>query len=657
MRGALVLAFVACAVLALVLAWVEPGPLTIDEATYHRMTYGLVHGEGLHVANGYEEARSPELTSMFIRSTDTGELAAQYPYGTAVVGLPLYAAFGNVGPFILSAVAYLLALWLAYLLAQRIFRDRGIAYGGAALLTTTYFSEYALASWPHATAVTAALGAFVLGVTAYESAGRRAHLCCFAAGLVAGLGMTLRLDALFCVPAIAAPFFFGHPTRVKELAALALGLVPGAALIAWTNDARWGRISPLSYGPKAPGLATYTAFGAVAIATTALAWLATRPATFTWIRARKRHALAAGLIAALALLGARSIVHTALVQAFHALHGIVGIAADLRLRPGVAIDEVAVIRFGERMQKAMLQNSPFLVLAVASLRARPRMMIAWLLVVPALVIGFFGAFNWAGGMSLNMRYLLPALPFLCILSARTLRDVAVTAPRGWWIAALLAVLATAAQYAFLLPGNPFSAAREHYVLTLPLVLMVLLVIALAVWVRRPGPATAMIVLVLAGMCVGWSITRTVRDAAWSQARRKFNYETARCVGARVADNALVFADTYEPVEGAVEDRPGIRIAIAANDSYATARELVERQLAHGRRAFAAVVPATWRMLEKHGALDDMAVDTLATMGPFVLGEIRHARPGEPRKDPIIDVSHAERCGPPTELDTFALYAR
>ena len=60
LRWALLLALLV-GVLLLVFLWVEPGPLSIDEVTYQRMTHDLLAGHGLFLWNGYEELPSVEL--------------------------------------------------------------------------------------------------------------------------------------------------------------------------------------------------------------------------------------------------------------------------------------------------------------------------------------------------------------------------------------------------------------------------------------------------------------------------------------------------------------------------------------------------------------------------------------------------------------------
>ncbi len=599
--------------LALVFGWVAAGPLSIDEVTYHRMTHALAGGHGFFLDNGYETFRSEELTTLFVNATAGGRLAAQYPYGAPMLALPFYAVAGPVGMFLVNALAFVASVWLCHRIACQLLRDRKVALLASALLVVSYFSEYALASWPHATSVAATLGAMTLAIDAYQR-NRHGLLRCVGAGLLAGVGATLRLDTLFCVPAIAAPFLLASPTRVRQLLAIAVGLMPGGAFIAITNYARWGTLSPVSYGPTAPPATKFLAFGVVAVLATAAIWGLTRPAAIAWIRRRAK----------LAWLGLLGVVLVVLVipRGLAAVRGIATITLDLRLleHANSHSDTSAVIYVGG-LKRALLQSCPFLVLALlplaSAIRNRTeRFAIGWLSALPLILVAFYGSSSWHGGLCLNMRYLLPALPFLCVLSARGLLDLA----SGRWRVRAIVLAATcgAAAYTLALPSS--LAGRELFLLTIPLVLTAATVVLALCAMRWSSLAAG--AMISAGLCVGWSAAATVHDATWSRTLRLANYQIAKEVGTRLPDGALLFVDLPDPFFGAIEYAHDLHIAQPFRDRFVDVHRLVAEHLRRGRGIFAALPPLAWDALHRQGGLRDTTLRPIGKVGPYLFGEIQ-----------------------------------
>lgn len=588
-------------VVVLVFGWVEPGPISIDEVTYRRMTHDLLAGHGLTLSNGYAELPSPELMTQFVRANARGELVAQYPYGGALLALPAFATLGARGMFLVNALAYALAIWLCFRIANQLLRDRTTALLGSGFLAATFFTEYALASWPHASSVAAMLGAFSLTVTARErdTVGHAAM-----AGIVVGFAATLRLDALFIVPVLAAPLFFASPTRLRPLLALAAGLIPGLALMSVTNYLRWDSLSPLSYGPAGPAqVAKFAGFAIAAVVVAALAWFASRPRALDRLR---RHAkpIAFGLLA---------LVLVALVvpPGQKLVRGVLALAVDLRLRPGSS----EPLLYFSGFKRALLQTAPFLVLAMVPLvrASEKRWELRWLAALPALLLAFYGSSAWHGGLALNMRYLLPALPLLCILVAYGLREL-VAGARVWPAAA--AAGAAAVAYMIALP-SAFSA-REHFVLTLPLVLAVVAVAAVIAWLRRPGLAP--VARIVVGVALGWSAAATVHDAMWSRDVRAWNHRVATQVEPHIAPGALLFGDIPDPFYELSERIPDLRIAVFTHDIDDAGR-LIRHELGRGRKIFAVVSARTWETLQRIGALRDTRVEPIGVIGPYRFGQI------------------------------------
>lgn len=608
------LSLLACCAIVIVYTWVVPGPLSIDEVLYHRMTRDLVAGNGFFLENGYEQMPSPELEALYLRATADGHLAAQYPYGTAVLAAPFYVALGLRGMFVVSALAFVAALWLCRRIALQLLRDRTTALVACLLLATTYLAEYGVAAWPHATAVVAVLGAATLAIDGYRANGRRALVLAAASGLVAGVGATFRLDVLFCLPALGAPFFFASPTRFRSLLALGAGLIPGAAFIVATNLARWHALSPLSYGPQQQ-TNQYPLFALAAASPVIPLWLATRPRSRAWLRAHAQQVTLAGLFVVLGgvlVVGADSLLRS--------VQGIGTLTFDMRLlpTPGEVIGSKALI-FGAGFKKSLLQSSPFLAVALVALwravkQREDLRRIGWLFVVPATLIGFFGAFAWHGGICLNQRYLLGALPFLCILVAYVVRPW-LDGGRTHWLAALVAV-AVAIAYRALIPMT--FEGRETFFLTVP-ALLSLAVLAASVVAER-GRATVLAVLAVAG-AAGWSAANTYDDARNSRSLRAYNYNASRNLAAVLPDHAIVFVTVPEPYYGIIEYRDDVIVALPYLDQSASAGSLIARSLATGRRVFVAMPKSGWNELESRGALAGKSVRRLSDRDHVIVGEV------------------------------------
>jgi hypothetical protein len=639
--------------IALDFTWVEPGPMSIDEVTYHRMTRDLRDGKGLFIENGYEELRSSELSSIFIQPTTDGRLTAQYPYGSPALTLPFYAAFGLRGPFLVSALAFVVCLLLCHRIAKQLRNDAPTATVAAALLACTFFLEYALASWPHMTAVACQLGAFSLALAARDApSDRRADGCALAAGFLVGLGMTLRLDAIFTLPVLAAPFFFGSPTRPRRLIALVVGMVPMVALLSVQNYVRWEVLSPLSYGPKNLSGSSHRGFGLAIIAVTAAAWLVTRPVLVARIKSAKHAAILAVLVAA----GAATVlfpdkVRLLAVHAMITVHGVFALVVDLRQRPLAVevLDQGTAVVFGTIYKKALLQSAPFLVLAVLPLRRFRRVDDRWLLVAPVMLVAYYGMqYGWHGGSGANLRYLLYALPFACVLAAPVVRELAAAAPRNATVIACVLVAVVPAAYFLLEPRG--VRAREAFLLTLPIVLAALLAVAVVLFQRAASRRRATLAILLVGVCVGWSVATTIDDAMWSRSRRALHHQVSGCIAHEISDDALLFVDVPDAVYGIVEQRSQVHVAMPANDDYRTARQLVDWHLQRGRRVFGVVGPHGWNKLLQYGVLDDLVMTPHVITGPYVVGEVRAPRAGEKPFNPAtveveVDVFWMRRCGP------------
>ena len=441
------LALVALAALQVVLAlvWVQPGPLSIDEVLYQWMARSAAEGHPLTVANGYGELPSPELATVDYMRTAGGRLTVQYPLLFPLLAAPLYALAGLLGVFLLNALAFAGVLVLTWRIGIRLLEDARAALAGVAILALGTFAwDYAMAAWPHMAVLLLELAAFERMLAALD-AGRtdasevQAARATAIAGLLLGIAVGFRRDAVFFLPVVVLPLLFASPPRARTLSALAAGVLPPLALLGWLNWLRWGSWSPLSYGRVEPQefrvLALVGALGLVGITALALPPLRRR-ATAALIARPRGAALAAAVLVLLLF----ALPQTA-PWMLRMLDGVESLLFDLR---GSATEVAGgqlfyfAVLYAGGLKKSLLQSLPWLpllfVTAALAWHDPPRRRPYALLLFPAAVyIGVQVFLNRHGGMSLNLRYYLPALPFLSLLGADALRVAwAHRGSRGRW---------------------------------------------------------------------------------------------------------------------------------------------------------------------------------------------------------------------------------
>lgn len=298
------LAFVVVHV-AVSVIFVAPGHLTIDEGVYDLMVRAFVATGGLGVWNGYEEFASPELVWPTVNVRD-GVLVPQYPGVFALLAAPFYWLLGYRGLFLLSALAFAAALVLCFAIAQRLFRDPALSLNACLILALTTFAwEYSQAAWPHALSMLIVALAVYCAIVALQASDSRASMiAALAAGLTIGLGIGVRLDTVFALPAVVLPLRFVDPWRPREALTACMGLLPGLAVLGAVNHVKFGIFSPFSYGAAHLGGGTASMTPYLPIVTAGLvlafgAWAATRPFGSKLIEGNRRTvAIGAALVGA-----------------------------------------------------------------------------------------------------------------------------------------------------------------------------------------------------------------------------------------------------------------------------------------------------------------------------------------------------------------------
>jgi len=614
--------------LVLSLAFLSPGYLSVDEGTYHVMVKSLADHGSLAFSNGYEEFPSLELMTGSVRVHE-GRLFPVTPILYAIVSLPFYRAAGYAGLFLVNNLAFLGILALTAALAYRLFRDRALAMLSVAILgLCTYAWEYSQAAWPHASSACAVLAAFYAALRGLESPSDAGALRWNGlAGVIAGVGIGIRLDVTLALPCLMVPYLFTGRRRLATVLAIPLGTVPALAVLSATNHLKFGTWSPFSYGPEAPAsgeIASYLPLAALGLALVVAVRAGQHPELRALLRQRKRAALVSGVVISMLLFAIPGFRQLAVSLAT----GAAALLGDLRL-----LEPRGFNYFGY-FKKSLLQSCPYLVLLVMPLFAAARggaqrRPIALLSLVPAAFVATYASFSWHGGQCLNLRYFVPILPFTSILVALAIRslfrDAGNRARTRAWIYAWL----TAALYWGLTRWSSGSPGHAKWVyLALPLWLS-LVTLALALgdllraramprWWRESLRAAAVAGLVWAGLVAFFY------DYVGAAGMRDYTADLGRRASEVVADDSILFVLYPDPFFGLIEsDR--VRLAIPLNDDFHDFRALLDFYLAERRPAYGVFPTSMWRSMQTAGYLDGLERKVLWEHASIVLARLREQR--------------------------------
>ena len=614
----------------------RPGVLSIDEVTYLAMARSAAHGNLLGIDNGAALGPSPELEWGLARELG-GRLVAQYPAGYALLTAPLYVILGGAALFVLNTAAFYATVLLTRRIARRVLaRERTALLAAAIFAGATFAWEYGAAQWPHA--ITMLLGCAAVDAT-LAAEGPRGRVL---AGLLLGLATTVRLDAIFVVPALLLVPLVLERERAswRDAGALLVGLGPGLLLLAITNHVKFDTWMPLSYGPwqgegSNTGASSYARIALVAVLGLVGAHVvARRPERFG-----RRHLAVVVVAAVIVAVG----VPSARAAVLRLIDGLWTLVVDLRHRELDALESGltrsprgAMIYIGT-LKKSLVQSLPYLPLLALSLaqpRARARK-IALALPIAAYVV-VFSAFRWHGGLSVNLRYFVPILPLVAVLAADGLVQLVRLASGSLHAlrvadVTLLACVAVIIEASVLLhlPTAPL-ATREIFYLDLPLVLAALLAGAsAAVWRLKRGSVrkrVASFAFVLAVAGLAWAgITAFGYDAVAVAKVRGRGREVAAQARKHVAPRSLVFVEVADPAALLLED--GTVIATAPNDDFADTARLATRATCRGQRAYAILSERKLATMRDRtaDALDVHVVEAQLAWG-FGLAELRPRTP-------------------------------
>ncbi len=606
---------------AVTLALTKPGYLSIDEGIYHQMTQSFARSGSLEVWNGYEEFASDELVFMLHRPYE-GRLLPQYPYLYPVLAWPFYKAAGYQGLFYLNSLAFLGVGFLCFATARRLTGDRELALNAVLILVLATFAwEYSQAAWPHAVALLFAAGGVWLAVAALQSDNRRrAALLALCSGLVTGFGAGVRIDVFFVLPALVLPFLFLAKPRLAPAAAAGLGLLPGLAALSLTNHAKFGVWSPFSYGTHsgATSLSSYAPLALFGLAGLAALWVLTRPRALAAIRRRPWTLPAAGIVLAAALAAwpaAWAIVARLADGAWQLLVDFRG--RDLAIiEPGLERGPQGGMVYLRALKKSLLQSLPWLPLVALPLARLARdgpaaRGLTVLFLALASYIGVYSYFAWHGGLSLNLRYFTPVLPFLAIFGAMGWRELTQGLSQSWLRTGGVLAALSLVFWGILIHRNWEIAALEPVMLTLPLVIAAALAVGLVAAALIPDAriraASRGIAVLIVATAMAWSaVVAFTYDYPLAAIKRYVVLVPAIEAAPFLERDSILFTHYTAPYFGLFEHGK-VRLAVPQQDDFRDFRALIDFHLDAGRAVYVAFDEENWLLARDGGYLDSLSI--------------------------------------------------
>lgn len=598
------------------------GPFSIDEVVYTEMTRSLSSGHGLLIDNGYEEVPSPELMTLNMELTFDGHVTSQYPYGLPFLAAPLYSLFGVRGIMLLNAVAFVAVIALTFLIARHLLEDRRIAWMAAVVTGgATFMWQYSIAIWPHMLTVAFALGAVYAMLVAVDRPPDRTLKFAALSGLLFGCAVMNRLDAVLMFPAVACCLYRRRETWMRAAGGFVIGTIPSLVFLSVTNVIRWDTLLPFTYGSGSSlrpllliGMGTVTL---LVVLIYSFAHLPTR--------LRKPAAIGVG-IAVVALL----VVPVTRRYLGHLAFGLWVLVVDLRQLP--PSDEGALERLADgtllyfgTVKKSLLQSLPYLVAilipVIATRRNTQRRASLILLSAVAVYVGFYSARPWHGGLSFNLRYFLPLLPFAAILTAWAIDIVLKRSGPGDQTARTIRLSILVGLGVFAAGMLTFRSIPQTawFLSTVPLVIAGATLVLVIVFLTRPSVngSRALLGTIVIGLTWATAIAFSY-DLIRTFDTRHENSAMSAVLATGLEDSSLLLTSWPDGSFGVKELRSGVVVAIPREDEFETAAEVVTTF--HGsHQVVGALTPEDWEALER---VYDGEWETVGQIRDYEIRELR-----------------------------------
>ncbi len=617
-------------------------PFIIDGGIYLDMASAMAGEATLAIAGNGGVDGAPPLTKYLTR-TDGELVYPQYPSGYALLAAPFYKLLGVRGLMLINALSLAASAFLLFKIAARLFKHDTISLSAIAIfLLATFVSNYALAIWPHMLSLMLWLGAVacaVYGVEATSARSRALWLC--ASGLVFALGVNIRVDSIliFAVVFLWLRIFARPADRLAPLMLL-IGAAPLFALAAWLNHLKFGTLSPLSYGSSA-GATNIQEYRMVVLGGAAILialWLINIPATIRLARQRLSNRLLI-IMGAVAALAAMIVAHGFIRETLYGVYVLVINlqAHDAYVQAGVERNEFGQLMFWGYPKKALIQSLPYLPLIliplISFMRGRNVQATSLCLLAIAAPVTFYALKQWHGGGSYNMRYFIPALPFVAILCAASLRKL--IAAVGGVNRRDILIACVGAAIAFV---GAQEVGRTTPALYAPAALYPQWVIALAVvglaglFLLRPTQATARATLLISVFALAYGAFLSIENEASHEKARGELLAHSREISKSIPNGALVL--TQLPV-----------LLIHTENNGAFVMVPRENNIAEAIQAATAFAKAGRCVYLHNSMVSDLLAPHMAAgaINPIPSWAGREAFPDDPRFAFFTLTSQTERC--------------
>lgn len=615
------------------LAMVEGGHLSIDEVFYDYQARSAAQGHLVRIQNGFAEFASPELAIYFNRGIvpHDGYLVAKTPPFGPWLAAPLYQSIGFHSLFLVSILANAGTMIVVWLLAKDHGLDGGYALLAPFLLAFCTFSwEYAIGAWPHMLATFLSAASLLFLLRAMD----RCAQTLWYAGLAGLFGATLigvRSDgALIVLALLLIAVLSSRPTWKAAFCFVGGSLVP-LGLLSWYHGERIGVPFPLVRNESAKDVVLYWRAAWLAIMGVLLAGARTRrgrkllgEAVNHWrSQQASRRAMQTGAV--LVGLGVATLGVPVIRRYLGDLWTLVFDlrALDMaRVEPAMTRSAGHAVIYIDHVKKALLQSIPYLPICILAIRgAGGEASKSWRLAVPLLVlIAFFSASAWHGGLALNLRYFLAGLPGVTVLAAMALRRAhREVSSRWWWMGGMIAGTVG--------PLLLFFARRYHSewaLLTWPLVLSlgVLLAASSAMLpLSRVREVALRVLSLLVVPAVSWAaLVQLGYDVPAIQTVRARRAETGRVLAKKIEGEAVLFGIDIDLMAGVIDERRVI-LALPLQDGFRSFRPLVAHHASRARSLYGLFPPALWKQLVASGHLSGMTVGEPSRVEGYLLARL------------------------------------
>ena len=285
------------------------------------------------------------------------------------------------------------------------------------------------------------------------------------------------------------------------------------------------------------------------------------------------------------------------------------------------------IAYLNAFKKSLLQSCSYLPIVVLPLLQvikgvpnRPGVAgLALLYLLPLSYCGVFSFLAWHGGLSLNLRYLLPILPFTSILTAWAWRELRRGRQGNWRRSVIFVGLPTVILFSlFALPNTgDLTPAHEFWLLTFPL-LVAGLISALVFFhffmsQRSPWISRLLTTTVLGAMFWSGLIVFTY-DYPRSALFRYFNSRLSDSLVKYISPDSLVFLDDYNYLGLLEIERVRLAVPRASrqkqSDDFRDFKPLIDYHLTRDRNVYAVFRLEFWKTVRQRGLVDGIPMRIL-----------------------------------------------